>query len=104
MADGIIRLYDAEKNLLHDLATGEPIAAIRFGPFAREDGALAVISTTGAGVKTPVPDRCSGGRDLARARVCVCVMGCMRICTREVGIDSVLLYGLDQSGVETAPV
>ncbi|CAN0404744.1 unnamed protein product, partial [Scytosiphon promiscuus] len=46
-ADGDIRLYDGEKNLLHTLKTLEPIAALRFGPYAREDGALAVISNTG---------------------------------------------------------
>ncbi|CAM9236080.1 unnamed protein product, partial [Hapterophycus canaliculatus] len=47
LADGDIRLYDGEKNLLHTLKTLEPIAALRFGPYAREDGALAVVSTTG---------------------------------------------------------
>lgn len=52
LADGDIRLYDGEKNLLHTLKTREPIAALRFGPYAREDGALAVISKTGAGTCT----------------------------------------------------
>ncbi|CAM9926261.1 unnamed protein product [Ectocarpus sp. 6 AP-2014] len=47
LADGNVRLYDAEKNLLHTLKTQEPIAALRFGPYAREDGALAVVSVTG---------------------------------------------------------
>ena len=48
MGDGDIRLYDTEKNLLHTLKTGDPIAAVRFGPYAREDGALAVVSTSGS--------------------------------------------------------
>lgn len=47
LADGDVRLYDGEKNLLHTLKTMEPIAALRFGPYAREDGALAVVSTSG---------------------------------------------------------
>lgn len=48
MSDGNIRLYDTEKNLLHTLKTGDPIAVVRFGPYAREDGALAVVSTSGS--------------------------------------------------------
>lgn len=47
LANGDVRLYDAEKNLLHTLNTREPISALRFGPYAREDGALAVVSTAG---------------------------------------------------------
>ncbi|CAM9680067.1 unnamed protein product [Ascophyllum nodosum] len=47
LIDGDVRLYDADKNLLHTLRTGHPIAAMRFGPYAREDGALAVVSTSG---------------------------------------------------------
>ncbi|CAN0380487.1 unnamed protein product [Pylaiella littoralis] len=47
LVNGDIRLYGADKNLLHTLKTMEPIAALRFGPYAREDGALAVISTSG---------------------------------------------------------
>eukprot|EP00903_Cladosiphon_okamuranus_P005978 g5900.t1 len=47
LANGDIRLYDSEKNLIHTLKTTEPIAALRFGPYAREDGALAVVSTAG---------------------------------------------------------
>lgn len=47
LANGDVRLYDAEKNLLHTLKTMETIAALRFGPYAREDGALAVVSTAG---------------------------------------------------------
>eukprot|EP00752_Nemacystus_decipiens_P018752 g16813.t1 len=47
LANGDVRLYDAEKHLVHTLNTMEPIAAIRFGPYAREDGALAVVSTAG---------------------------------------------------------
>lgn len=47
LANGDIRLYGAENNLLHTLKTMEPIAALRFGPYAREDGALAVISSSG---------------------------------------------------------
>lgn len=50
LANGDVRLYDDEKNLLHTLKTMEPIAALRFGPYAREDGALAVVSTAGGWV------------------------------------------------------
>ena len=50
LANGDVRLYDDEKNLLHTLKTMEPIAALRFGPYAREEGALAVVSTTGGWV------------------------------------------------------
>lgn len=49
LSDGDVRLYDDGKNLLHTLKTMEPIAALRFGPYAREDGALAVVSTAGLG-------------------------------------------------------
>ena len=47
LSDGDVRLYDDDKNLLHTLKTGEAIAALRFGPFAREDASLAVVSATG---------------------------------------------------------
>lgn len=50
LSDGDVRLYDADKNILHTLNTGEAIAALRFGPFAREDGSLAVVSATGGGI------------------------------------------------------
>lgn len=45
--DGNVRLYDDDKTLLHTLDTQEPIAALRFGPFAREEGSLAVVSVSG---------------------------------------------------------
>lgn len=47
LANGDVRLYNSERELLHVLKTGEPIAALRFGPYAREDGALAIITTSG---------------------------------------------------------
>lgn len=47
LRNGNIRLYNDDKTLLHTLHTKEIIAGIRFGPYAREEGALAVVSTTG---------------------------------------------------------
>lgn len=66
--NGDVRLYDSEKNLIHTLKTMEPIAALRFGPYAREDGALAVVSTAGGWTSTA-----AGWGGVVYGTVCMCV-------------------------------
>lgn len=47
LSNGEVRLYDESRELLHTLRTREAIAGIRFGPYAREEGALAIVSVSG---------------------------------------------------------
>lgn len=47
LSTGDVRLYDDDKTLLHTLQTRENIAAIRYGPYAREEGALAIVAKSG---------------------------------------------------------
>jgi len=47
MSSGEIRLY-AEKHLVASLRINEPITAMRFGSYGREEGALAVVGASGS--------------------------------------------------------
>ncbi len=47
MPTGEVRLY-AEKSLIAQLRIDEPVAAIRFGTYGREESALAIVGASGA--------------------------------------------------------
>jgi Bardet-Biedl syndrome 1 protein len=47
LANGELRLY-ADKSLISTVQLGEPVAALRFGCYGREDGALVVVGASGA--------------------------------------------------------
>lgn len=47
LASGEVRLY-AEKYLIATVRVGEPVSALRFGAYGREEGGLAVVGSSGA--------------------------------------------------------
>lgn len=47
LANGDIRIYQ-DKTLIHTIQTNEPVAALRFGRYARMDNALAIVARSGA--------------------------------------------------------